>query len=255
MPFSRKKLLALSSAMAVPLAVAGGLAINQMRVAPVQASDHADTAENVARIGADLTDLYIYPSPRNANNVVFQMNVHGLIPPGQGRTTAFDPNVLYQFKIDTTGDAIEDLVLQAKFEGTGTNQRVLIAGPVRPSRLGTSSLVMTPYATTGTINQAFSPTPGMQVFAGGREDPFFLDLDRFYQIFPDRRTPIEPPQPRTQDKNTPEPNTPRVNGWRPPGEARDYFRNLNVLSIVIEMPKARIGNGKIGVWMTTSVPR
>lgn len=227
------------------------LAVNANRV---QGSDHGDTAENINRIGADLTDLYIFPSPQTPNNVVFVMDVHGLIPAGQASTVSFDPNVLYQFKIDNTGDNVEDLVIQAKFEGTGAQQKVRISGPVKPSSTGTTSVFETQTGTEGTINQIFSPVADMKVFAGAREDPFFFDLDRFYQIFPDRKTPILPPK-RDNDINTPDPNTPRVNGWRPPGEARDFFRNINVLSIVVELPKARIGNGRIGVWMTTSVGR
>lgn len=230
------------------------------RAPEAKSSDHGDTAENVARIGADLTDLYVFPSPQNANNVVLVMNVHGLIPAGQGLGVAFDPNVLYQFKIDNSGDAVEDLVIQTKFEGNGTGQRVLVAGPVRPSRTGTSSVfegsLASAFATAGTINRPFTQISGMRVFAGAREDPFFFDLERFYQIFPDRITPIQPPR-RTEDIDIPDPNTPRVNGWRPKGQARDFFNNLNVLSVVVEVPRSslvrRAGSRNINVWMTTSV--
>ena len=255
MSFSRKwkRLAATGAVAAVPMA----LAISALTVdpTPTQASDHADTAENVSRPGTDLADLYVFPSPRNASNVVFAMDVHPLIPAGRARGVGFDPGVLYQFKIDTTGDGVEDLVMQAKFEGTGERQRVLFAGPVKPSVTGIATRFSTPYATTGVINTAFTPSPGIQVFAGAREDPFFLDFERFVQIFPDRGTGLEQPLPRTQDKNTPNPNAPQVGGWRPKGQARDFFRNLNVLSIVVELPKARVSTGKIGVWMTTSVAR
>ena len=255
MSFSRKwkRLLAAGAVVAIPAA----LSVSALTVGPkaVQGSDHADTAENVSRPGTDLTDLYIFPSPRNAQNVVFAMNVRPLIAPGRARGVGFDPGVLYQFKIDTNADQVEDLVMQARFEGTGERQRVLFAGPVRPGVTGVTSRFMAPYATTGTINQAFSPAEGIQLFAGAREDPFFLDLERFIQIFPDRGTGLEQPLPRTQDKNTPNPNAPQVGGWRPRGQARDFFRNLNVLSIVVELPKSRISSGKIGVWMTTSVAR
>ena len=88
----------------------------------IKASDHGDTAENFNRIGADLTDVFIFPSPENDDNVVLVMDVHGLIPAGQ--SASFDPGVLYQFKIDTTGDNVEDLVIQAKFFGTGASQQV-----------------------------------------------------------------------------------------------------------------------------------
>jgi len=248
-----KRLMAAGTVLAVPMA----LGISALTVSPakVQGSDHVDTAENVARQGADLTDLYIFPSPRNSNNVVFAMDVHGLIPAGGARAVSFDPGVLYQFKIDTNNDQVEDLVMQARFEGTGQQQRVLFSGPVKPALTGTTSSFSTPYAVTGTINKPFTPRAGIEVFAGAREDPFFLDLDRFNQIFPDRASPTKPPQPRQTDINTPEPNKPRLNGFRPKGQARDFFRNRNVLSIVVELPKSSISNGKIGVWMTTSVAR
>lgn len=248
-----KRLMATGAVVAIPMAL--GLSALTVKPTPVQGSDHADTAENVSRPGTDLADLYIFPSPNNSSNVVFAMNVHPLIPAGRARGVGFDPGVLYQFKIDTNNDQVEDLVMQAKFEGTGERQRVLFSGPVRPSALGTSTRFMTPYATTGTINKAFSPSAGIQLFAGAREDPFFLDFERFITIFPDRGTALEQPLPRTQDKNTPNPNAPRLPGWRPKGAARDFFKNYNVLSIVVELPKSRISNGKIGVWMTTSVAR
>ena len=89
----------------------------------------------------------------------------------------------------------------------------------------------------------------MRVFAGVREDPFFFDLERFYQILPDRMTPLT-----GKDVNYPNPNTPQVNGFRPPGQARDYLAGLNVLSIAVEMPRAALGGGVIRLWATTSVP-
>ena len=213
-------------------------------------SDHADTVENVSRPGTDLTDLHIFPGA-DPNNVVLSMSVRPLIPAGQARNFSFDPNVLYQFKIDTSGDRVEDLVIQARFEGTGATQKVFISGPVRPSRTGTTSVAERAYSTTGVINTPFSPTAGMRVFAGARSDPFFLDFEQFANILPDRAVPagLKSPPPRGQE------NTPMAPGWRPAGQARDFFANLNVLAFVVELPKARVGNGKIGVWMTTSVAR
>ena len=61
----------------------GSLLVPMLAQNPAYASDHADTAENVARIGADITDLFVFPSPRNPNNVVMALNVRGLIPSGE----------------------------------------------------------------------------------------------------------------------------------------------------------------------------
>ncbi len=200
-----------------------------------RASDHADTPDIAANPGTDITDVYIFPSPTNSQNVVFAMNVHPLINPGSGPSTSFDPNVLYQFKIDTNGDGIEDKVIQAKFSGTGAAQTVAISGPVTPSSMGTTNQQVSPYSKTGQINTTFSPTAGMKVFCGAREDPFFFDLDQFFAIFPDRATPLT---------GTPvaDPNAPQKGGFRDAATAQDYLsvHQLNVLSIVIEMPKDMI---------------
>ena len=115
---------------------------------------------------------------------------------------------------------------------------------------GTQSRVLASLGTTGTMGTAFSPTAGMQVFAGVREDPFFFDLEQFFTILPDRATPINGKPIPVADANTP-----KATSWRAPGVAKDFLANYNLLSIVIELPKSQLkgaGNGKIGVWATTS---
>lgn len=220
-------------------------------LAPARASDHADTAENYNRIGADLTDLFVFPSPTNPGNVVLVMDVRGLIPAGQAGNVSFDPRVLYQFKIDTSGDNVEDLVIQAKFEGVGRNQRVRFVGPIKPPTVGTTSILGRPSPMNGRINLPFSPAAGVTVFAGAREDPFFIDLEQFFKIFPDRGTPLTGRQ-----VDLPDPNTPKAPGFRSPGV--DFLADMNVLSIIVEMPRARLAPaggrpGVIRVWETTSI--
>ncbi len=216
----------------------------------IKASDHGDTAENYNRIGADLTDVFIFPSPENDDNVVIVMDVHGLIPAGQ--TASFDPGVLYQFKIDKTGDNVEDLVIQAKFFGTGPAQQVAIAGPIEPLVTGTIAVYGRRDPVLGTINTPFQPDPiglpGMKVFAGLRADPFFFDVEQLYTIFPDRMTPLS-----GKVQNFPNPNAPHAGGFRPPGQAQDFLADLNVLSIVIELPRAALGGGVIRLWETTNI--
>ncbi len=241
-PTKRGKLLLGAGALAVVAAVSLGTA--QFAIG----SDHADTVESVNKPGIDFTDLHIFPG-QDPNNVVLAMSVHPLIPAGQAANFSFDPDVLYQFKIDTTGDAVEDLVIQARFEGTGPNQKVFISGPAKPSRIGTTTQFETPYSITGTINQPFTPTAGMKVFAGARADSFFLDLNQLGAILPDRLSALDP----SKKKNTiMEANTPQTTTFRPKGQAQDFFDNLNLLAIVVEVPKAKLGGGKIGVWETAS---
>ena len=217
--------------------------------AQVHGSDHGDTIENVERPETDLTDLYVFPSPENPDNVVLVMDVYGLIGPDQADDVFFGPDVLYEFNIDTDGDAVEDQVIQAKFGDMGPHQSVQIAGPVKPSMKGTRSVFEHPHKTTGMIGDAFSPTHGMRVFAGPRSDPFFFDINQFCTILPDRCVPF------TDQEPVENPNQPQATSWRSEAEAQNFFDDLNVLSIVVELPKSSLGGGQIGVWVTTSVPK
>ena len=143
------------------------------------ASDHADTAEIVNRIGADMTDVFIFPSPTNQDNVILVLDAHGLIRGGRV-DVYFDPRVLYQFKIDNTGDFVEDLVIQVQFGNPGAGQPVYVAGPYKPFTTGTTAIFGRPLPNIGTINQSFQPVTGMQVFAGLRADPFFFDVGQLF---------------------------------------------------------------------------
>lgn len=236
----RGLIVAAAAAMVTPFAL--------MRAA--HGSDHADTPDNAANPGQDLADVYCFPSPSDASKVVLVMDVSPLITPAEINTRRFDPNVLYQFKIDNTGDAVEDLVIQARFKGSGDNQKCYISGPVAPIETGIKSTVLTPDANVGTFNNTFNTTNGMKVFCGTREDPFFFDLEQFFTILPDRAYPVTHVAPA-------DPDAPQALSFRNPGI--DFLSNghYNVLSIVIELPKTMLKgtNGdKIGLWCTTSKP-
>lgn len=87
----------------------------------------------------------------------------------------------------------------------------------------------------------------MQVFAGLRDDPFFLDLEQFFRIVPDRK-PVSGPLSQL-------PDAPTAAAFRPAGQAVDYLRGINTLAIVIELPAADLTTAtskKIGVWGTIS---
>jgi len=181
----------------------GVIAIGVLVLFQVRASDHGDTMPVVENPATDLTDLYVFPSPENPNNVVLAMDVYGLVNPDQADDVSFAPNVLYEFNIDTNGDAVEDQVIQARFEDTGPNQRVQIAGPVEPEMTGSRSVFADPHGTTGTINEPFAPTSGMRVFAGTRSDPFFFDINQFCTILPDRCVPFTNQEP-VENPNAPQ---------------------------------------------------
>jgi len=210
-------------------------------------SDHQDTPEVELSPRMDINDVYAFPGTSD-DRIVLVLTTSSPITPAQGATAVFDPNLLYQLKVDNTGDAIEDLVIQVTFEGTDTDQRVHVRGPAIPDRLGMmNTLVENRPAVSGRINTTLGSASGIQVFAGLRDDPFFLDLEQFFRIVPDRR-PVSGALSQLPDQ-------PTATSFRAAGQAVDYLRGFNTLAVVIELPESMLtagGTQKIGVWGTIS---
>lgn len=207
----------------------------------------------VRRPAADITDVFLFPSPI-ANDVVAVMDVYPSIPAGAGPTTSFDQGVLYTMKFDNNyaseavagGRPIENVVFQFSFGTAGTGQSVTAYGPGAPVSTGPTTKLIAATA-TGFINKSFSfstVSGQVTVFAGARRDPAFWDVQQFYKIFPDRN--------QGSTAASCFPSTCPL-GFNAVGT--DYFQTANVLSIVVEMPKTLIagsGSAVVGYWATTS---
>lgn len=211
------------------------------------ASDHQDTPEVELSPRMDVNDVYAFPGA-TPDRIVLVLTTSSPITPAQSAAASFDANLLYQLKVDNTGDGVEDKVFQITFSGSGTNQQVTVRGPVAPTQTGTmNTLVTSGPSTTGATNTNLGSATGMQAFAGIRDDPFFLDLEQFFRIVPDRK-PVSGPLSQLPDQ-------PSASAFRPAGQAVDYLRGINTLAIVLEMPAAMLTDGgskKIGVWGTIS---
>jgi hypothetical protein len=210
------------------------------------ASDHQDTPDVELNPSMDMTDLYVFPSPV-AGRVVLVMNSWGVLTPAETPTTYFDPNILYQFKIDNNHDGIEDKVIQVSFKGAGANQTVEVRGPVAPPVVGAMDNKISTAAPviTGATRATLGSASGVQVYAGPRDDPFFIDLEQFFRIIPDRK-PVTGALSQL-------PDTPTASAWRTPGI--DFLAGFNVLSIVVELPASDLTGGSgpnFGVWATIS---
>jgi hypothetical protein len=210
------------------------------------ASDHQDTPDVELNPSMDMTDLYVFPSPV-AGRVVLVMNSWGVLTPAETPTTYFDPNILYQFKIDNNHDGIEDKVIQVSFKGAGANQTVEVRGPVAPPVVGAMENKISTAAPvlTGTTRTTLGSASGVQVYAGPRDDPFFIDLEQFFRIIPDRK-PVTGALSQL-------PDTPTASAWRNPGI--DFLTGFNVLSIVVELPASDLTGSSgpnFGVWATIS---
>lgn len=230
--------------LAVAIGLAGILGARHL----AYASDHQDTADVELNPSQDMTDFYAFPGA-TSDRTALVLNSWPVITPAQAATVTFDPNLLYQIKVDNTGDAVEDKVIQITFTGTGANQQVQVRGPLTPSVTGAMGNVIATDApvVTGAINTTLGSATGIQVYAGVRDDPFFIDLEQFFRILPDRK-------PVTGVLST-LPSTPSASAFRPAGQAVDFLAGFNVLSIVIELPTSMLtagGNTKIGLWGTIS---
>jgi hypothetical protein len=241
---------------------------------PALSSDHQDTYNlaNRPNTSADITDVYIFPSPVNPANVVLVMNVSPLIPAGLGPTKFFDPTVMWQFKIAHGATSPEDQVIQLGVSGTDANQTVSVYGPAKPNEIGT---VNTFVAASGSVkyNSSATLSNGIQVFAGPRADPFYFDLFQFFSFLGDRNAAKHTSQtdPGTGDTLT---GTPTFNGY-PAGTMSgtgpnayacstapstnaltDVNGGFNVLSFVLEVPRTLLTTGYssqvIHVWGTAN---
>src|SRR5687768_4596971 len=103
------------------------------------AADHID-APAVTGTGSDITDVYAFQSPTTASNMVFVVNVQGLLAPSSTAAAAFDEEVMIEINIDNsaTKDNIEDLVIQAAFD----NGKVKVYGPSAPTEKGLMSTLL-----------------------------------------------------------------------------------------------------------------
>jgi hypothetical protein len=230
---------------------AAGLVATAALASVVVASDHMDTPFVEFNPRYDVNDVYAFPGS-SPDRVVLVLGTSSPLTPAGTRTAAFGDRdeVLYQLKVDNTGDAREDVVFQFTFSGPAGNQKVRVQGPMAPNEVGTSNTLLNGRREVqGDVNAVLGSTAGMQVFAGPRDDPFFIDLEQFFRILPDRKPESGPLSLITQGPLT----------FRPAGSAVDFLRGFNDLAIVVELPLAELtANGmqpKFGVWGTTSRAR
>ena len=203
---------------------------------PAQTADHRDAPGVNEDPRADINDIYAFVNP-NDGNVVLAMTVNPF-QIGGAPGIAFGQDVLYEFKIDNTGDNVEDLVIQTTFGkilSSSTPQTFSVRGPAKPRIAGTASslLLQDAPAITGNADSTIATATGpvVKAFAGVRDDPFFFDL-----IFGFRLLGISPGGPLT----------------RAPGI--DFFAGINCSIIALEIPPSVL-RGSAGnvlrIWGTT----
>ncbi len=217
----------------------------------LNAADHID-APAVGSLDtgsgpSDITDYYAFESPSNSDNYVFVCNVSGLTAPSATSQATFVDDVMYEFNIDTDGDLVEDLVIQAIIR----NGKVITYGPVTPATTGIESNIYNGSRTAAAVT-SYGEQPsigthnGIKVFAGPRDDPFFMDFFRFVDIVNGVGASLEFDVPEPMD------GIAYPTSFR--DEGQDTFAGTNVLSVVIEVPKDMLGSSdQFSSWVEAKV--
>ena len=197
------------------LSLAAVVAVGAFGFSFGQASSHREAPLISQDPLADNTDVYAFVSPNNPDRVTLVANFIPLEAPyGGPNFFKFDDNVLYEINIDNDGDAEEDVVFQFKFRTDVRNPNTFLynTGPITSldspnfnvrqfytvtrfdGRRNGRGTVLGDNLPTPPVNVGFRSTPnydalaqaavrqlpnGTQVFAGQRDDPFYVDLNVF----------------------------------------------------------------------------
>ncbi len=252
------------------LGVIGALLAGQ--VSGVEASSHREAPLITEDPVADLTDVYAFVSPDDANKVTLIANVIPFEEPAGGPNFhKFGDDVLYQLNVSNDGDPQAEKEYQFRFTTTYTNPNTFLYNTGQVTTLDDPDLnVRQTYSVTEVDKQTGKtevlgkniPVPpanvgvrstpdyeanlgskgvknlgdGIKVFAGPRDDPFFVDLGSIFDLGglrpfnPNHLIPL------------------------PVADGKDYVAGYNVHSIAIQVPRSEVtkGNEKtIGVWATT----
>ena len=201
--------------LALLVGAAGLLVVAGTIPAFVSAADHLD-APGLTPPGGDtrldINDVYAFQSPSNESNTVLIMTVDPLA--GVLNDGTFRSGAAYDFKIDSNGDAKEDMTYRVEF---GAPDSSLAQGvTLRAMPAGGGGAVKA----TGMTGANILVAGGGTLRAGMFDDPFFFDLNGFLGL-----------------------------DFCNPGT--NFFAGLNVSAIVLEVPSSTLGPSDIGVWART----
>src|SRR5436305_9055494 len=176
----------------------------------------------------DFTDLYSFPKPSDPGKSILIMNVHPSAyfnPPGRTTTEPFAPGGLYEFKIDTDGDAIADIAYRVRFvpsqDGSQKATVRRIVGPQAAEMDDSGQIIVEAAPVSMGPEPRITECGDHRFFAGWRSDPFFFDV-------PGAR-----------------------NGLQFTGD--DFFADKDVCSIVLEVPNSTLPPKRLGLWARTLV--
>ncbi len=209
------------------------------------ASSHREAPGITKDPTADNTDLYAFRSPDKPSTITLISNWEPLLEPAAGPNFySFDDKAVYQIIVDNVGDAQDHIVYQFYFTSHIKNGNTFLynTGPVlsandpnlneyqtysvkkitngksewigkdlrlQPNRVGPKS---TPNINKLQEDVTYKLSDGSKVFAGERDDPFFVDLGATFDLLTIRHLPGDI------------------------GGGVDALRGFNTMSIALQVP-------------------
>src|SRR6476659_7514411 len=174
----------------------------------------------------DMTDLYAFTKPGDTAKSIIVLDVHPsfrLDSPEPTTKEPFAPGALYEFKIDTDGNAVADLAYSVQFASCEDGKQTATVRRVEGERAaggGDEGDAFVEGAPVSVGREALVTKAGdYRVFFGWRSDPFFFDVNGNF------------------------------NHMQFTGD--DFFKDKNVCSIAIELPNSELGTNKVGIWART----
>jgi hypothetical protein len=258
------------------VALAAGAIALVLAVAPgpqaAKASSHREAPLIATDPTADNTDLYAFVSPDRPDTVTIVANYIPFEEPAGGPNFSnFDPNALYSIHVDNNGDGRDDVTYEFRFSTQTRNPSTFLynTGPISsltdpnwnvrqfytltrvtrhhetvlgsnlpspPDNIGPRSTPNYDSLASAAVNTLGG---GVKVFAGQRDDPFFVDLGSIFDLGGLR--------PFNSLHLIPLPNAPGV----------DDVSGYNVHSIVLQVPISQLvdGNSTIGIYASADRPK
>jgi hypothetical protein len=174
----------------------------------------------------DMTDLYVFRKPGDPSKSILVLNVHPSVavnPPGPTTKEPFAPGALYEFKIDTDGDAVANIAYSVRFASSGDGKQTATLRRTQGERAAgvcDDGEVIVEKAPVSVGREALVTKAGdCRFFFGWRSDSFFFDAKGLF------------------------------NKMQFTGD--DFFADKNVCSIVLEIPNSALGTNVVGLWART----
>ena len=212
----KRGVLLLTLGAAVASAVVAAALVGAVGPSGAKASSHREAPLIADDPAADNTDVYAFVSPDNPNTVTIIANYIPFEDPAGGPNYyRFDPTVLYALNIDNNGDGREDVAYHFRFKTQVSNPNTFLynTGPIdTPANQADNLSVKQTYSVTRVTKSGsttlgsnlgvpptnigprsnsatYAPYQGVvdlggdrKVFAGPRDDPFFVDLGSIFDL-------------------------------------------------------------------------